>query len=102
MNLIGDAVAVVALVGFGDDVEAGLRVFRFEELRIGAAARNRRDVADQQNLAGIAAPQQFVTVDAPVIGGFADRGENLGGIEMSAAAGRRSARYGRAGTAGRK
>ena len=46
LNLIGDAVAVVALVRLHHDVEAGLRVFRFEELRVAAAGRDRRDVAE--------------------------------------------------------
>jgi hypothetical protein len=102
LDLIGDAAAFVALVGFGDDVEAGLRVLRFEELRIGPPAGNSRNVRDQQNFAGIAAPEQFVAANAPVVGDFADGGEDFGGIKMRGGVPRGSGGNGLAGARGRE
>ncbi len=84
LDLIGDAVAVVALVGLRHDVEAGLGVIRLEQLRISAAAGNCRDVGDQQNAGGVGAPRQRVGIDVPVIGHLADRSENCRGIELRA------------------
>ena len=94
--------AFVALVGLRHDVEARLRVVRFEELRIGASARNRRDVRDQQNFGGIGAPEQLVAVDAPVVGDFADGSEDFGGIKMRAGVPRGRRGNGRAGAAGKE
>ena len=71
LDLIGDAMAVVALVRLHDRIEAGLRVLGLQKLRVGAAARNRRDIAEQKNLGSITAPEQRVGADAPVVSDLA-------------------------------
>lgn len=84
MDLISDAVSVVALVRLHDGVEAPLGVFGVENLRIAAAGRNRRGIAHEQHLGGVIAPQHDIGIDAPVVGAFAHCGENLRGVEGSA------------------
>ena len=81
LDLIGDAAALSRLSAIDDGVEARLRILGFEDLRVAAAGGNRLHVADQQHLGGIGAPVQDVGVDAPVIGNFADRREDLGQID---------------------
>ncbi len=89
LNLIGDAVAVVALVRLHDRVEPRLRVIGLEELRVAASAGNRFEIANEQHVLDVGAPLQRVGVDVPVVGGFADGSENLRGVEC---AGRRRRR----------
>jgi hypothetical protein len=76
LNLIGDAVAVVALVRLHDRVEAGLCVVGFEELRIARPV----EIAAMSRMSSTSAalrPKADVAVDAPVVGHLADRGENF-------------------------
>ena len=57
---------------------------------------------DQQNFAGIAAPEQFVAANAPVVGDFADGGQDFGGIKMHGGVPRGSGGNGLAGAPGRE
>jgi len=81
LDAVGDALAFIALGGFDDRVERSLRIVGFEQLRVGAAAAERADVADEQDVGGIGAPGQNVIFDVPAVERFADGGENLARIE---------------------
>jgi len=72
---------LVALIRFHDRVETGLRVVRREKLRIAGTGRNRRRVANEQHVGSVRAPDQCVTVDAPVVGHFADRNRGFWPVE---------------------
>ena len=77
LDLIGDAMAFVALVRLHDDVEADLRVLGIEELRKGAAGGDGAAILDQQHVADVVAPGQHIAVEMPLVGNLADRGEDL-------------------------
>jgi hypothetical protein len=81
--MIGDALSLVALVRLHDRVETRLRVFGGQQLRVAASARDGLYVADEQHVVDVAAPQQGVAVDVPVVGNLADRGENLAGVDRA-------------------
>ncbi len=84
LDLIGDAVAVVARLRIHHHVEARLRVLGLQELRVGAAGRDGVEVADQQHVGGVGAPHKLIAVDAPVVGNLADGSKNPGGVERLA------------------
>ncbi len=80
LNLVGNAMAVVAFAGFGHRVEACLGIFRVEEFREAGAARDCGAIADQQHVSGVFAPPQGIAGDVPFIGNLADRAEDRRGI----------------------
>ena len=84
MNLIGDAVAVVLFGRVHDGVEARLGVLGVENLRVGVPGRDLGDVGNEQHRGGVGAPLKDIAVDAPVVGDFADRIEDLGRVDGSA------------------
>ena len=56
----------------------------FEHLRVAAAARRSLATSPiEQHFGGIGAPVQDVAVDAPVVGNFADRGEDLRRVDVA-------------------
>jgi hypothetical protein len=58
-----------------------LQIVGFEQLREGAAGRDRPDVTHEQDVADICAPNKDVAFDVPAVKRFADRGENFAGVE---------------------
>jgi hypothetical protein len=80
LDAVAHALALVALGGFDDGVERSL--VGLEQLSIGAAAADRADVADEQNVGRIGAPGQNVVLDVAAIERLADGGEDLAGIEL--------------------
>ncbi len=81
LNAIEDAETQVALLGAKHRVETRLSTLGVDQLRVTAAARNFRSFRDEENRAGVGTPREVITGDVPAIGGFADGGENAGGIE---------------------
>ena len=73
--------AVVALGGSDDRVERSLGVGGLQQLRVGAAAADHAEVADEQNVARIGAPGQDIALDVPAIERRAHGGENFARIK---------------------
>ncbi len=81
LNLVGDAVTVIALVGLHDDVETRLRIVGIEDLRISAAACGRRNIGNEQHVFDVRASRQGIGIDVPVIGDFTDGNEDACGVD---------------------
>ena len=82
LDPVEHALALVALGGLTTASNRSLHIVGLEQLRIAAAGRDRGDVADEQHVEDVGAPDQRVALDVPAVERFADRGENLGGVEL--------------------
>ena len=76
LHLVGNAGARIAQAAAHDRVEARGTALRIDQSGIGFSARERRRIERRQHRVHIRAPRQRIGVDPPLIGNFADGGEN--------------------------